>query len=87
MTTNTEPQGETGARRNAPVPIPIDDPLLNTKQIAAALGVSVGTVWKWRRTGYLPTVEIGIRKVLIPKSALEQFLAGLKPTRPTELPH
>jgi len=39
---------------NANVVTPLTDPLVKRKALAAELGQSLTTLWRWTRDGYLP---------------------------------
>lgn len=65
-------------------PVPIDDPLLGLREVGAALGLNKSTVWKLTQDGRLPTVDLGIRRVLVRRSDLEKYIAGLPEMRPTK---
>jgi len=53
---------------------------LTVEQAAAALGISRGLAFEQVRTGALPAVRLG-RRLLIPRAALENFLAAQRPAR------
>lgn len=48
--------------------------LLSLAEAGHRLGISRTTLWRMTSVGELPTVRIGAR-VLIPRAALEQFIA------------
>jgi excisionase family DNA binding protein len=45
------------------------------KQAVGVSGLSRTTLWKWIRTGTLPSYRVG-REVLIEKTVLEDYLRG-----------
>lgn len=38
-----------------------NDGLLDSKQVMELLKVKLGTLWRWNKSGYLPSVKIGCR--------------------------
>jgi excisionase family DNA binding protein len=51
----------------------VTDQFLRVPEFAEALGVQVGTVHRWIRTGALPAIRLG-RRILIPADALRRLL-------------
>jgi excisionase family DNA binding protein len=55
--------------------------LLRTREAAAALGVSTGTVRNMCRRGTLPHVWVTERSLRVPSSAVQRILRGIKGAR------
>jgi excisionase family DNA binding protein len=51
--------------------------LLRISQVAAKLGVSVSTAYRWAAAGRLPTVEIGQGRRRVPAAALDAWTQTL----------
>ena len=58
---------------NTPVEIPA--PLLSVGQVCLLLNISRTTLWKLRRQGHIPTVEIG-RALRFRRADVERLMAG-----------
>lgn len=56
-----------------------DDPILAPDEVAAKLGVSTNTLWRWQKSGYLVPVRIG-RKPRYRLSDVEALTTGQQGT-------
>lgn len=70
-------------QREGPPVIPTSDWLVSVDEVAATLHISKGSVYALIRQGKLPAVRPTPHRVLVRKSDLEKYLAGLEPVRPT----
>jgi excisionase family DNA binding protein len=53
----------------------IERKTLSLDEVAKALGVSRGSIYKAARNNELPTIKLGHR-ILVPKAALDRLLSG-----------
>lgn len=51
---------------------------LTIVEAARALGISRGTAYMLAKTGQLPVIRLGERRLVVPKIALERMLNGTK---------
>ena len=62
---------------NEPDPLPLHDaPERDTydlPQVAARLGVSRTSIYRWAKDGTLPTIRLG-RRLLVPRAVVEELL-------------
>ena len=49
--------------------------LINIRETAEILGVSVGLVYRAAREGQIPVLQIG-RRLVVPRAALDRMLSG-----------
>lgn len=51
--------------------------LLTNQQVADRLGVTTMTIYRWRKGGsFIPTLQIGERRIMFRQSDLETWLVG-----------
>jgi excisionase family DNA binding protein len=53
-----------------------EDSMMTYRDVAAALGVPVGTVYSWVHTGAIPHVRLGPRLVRFSRASIEGWLAA-----------
>ena len=62
---------------NEPVPLPPqyvpERETLDLPEVAARLGVSRSSIYRWAASGVLPTIRLS-RRLLVPRAALEELL-------------
>jgi len=63
---------------NPTVPNPSERPTLTVEEAAEYLGISRGTAYKAARSGAIPALQIGPRRMVIPTAQLRRFL-GMDP--------
>ena len=49
--------------------------VLSVEEAAAALGISAGTAYQLIRERRLPAVRLGAKRLVVPRIALEEYLA------------
>lgn len=50
--------------------------LYTPKEVADLSGAHLNTVYRWIRTGYLPAIVKGPRRIFITKATMEQLMTG-----------
>ena len=64
---------------------------LNLPEVAALLGVSRTSIYRWAEQGLVPTIRLG-RRLLVPRAAVEELLftpsvaQNFEPPRSSSLP-
>lgn len=54
----------------------LGDKLLSVAEVSEKLGVERTTIWRWRKTGYLPDgFRLGAKMVKWPESVIDQWIA------------
>ena len=56
----------------------LDQPTLTVRELAAVLGIGLGTTYSMIREGRIRTLKAG-RRILIPASAVRELLDGVEP--------
>lgn len=57
---------------------------ISVEEAAVVLGIKRALAYKLARTGQIPALRLGTRKLRVPKAALDRMLEGAKQTAVTE---
>jgi putative resolvase len=58
----------------------MSEELLRSRDVAKIFGISVKTLWKWRREGIIEAVRLPTGKFRYPKSGVERLWRQLEAT-------